>query len=82
MLKIIIVRDIKANAYANPMFAASIGGTIRGFADEINKGDGNPLALHPEDYELYLFGEYDEQKGEFILLPKPEQIALGSNLKK
>ena len=81
-MKIVILRDIKANVYGNPMFVASLGGAIRSFGDEIAKTDGNPLALHPDDFELYHFGEYDEKcesLEQFILLPKPVQIALGSN---
>lgn len=79
--KIVIVRDIKANVYGNPMFVNSLGGAIRSFGDEIAKEDGNPFALHPEDYELYYFGDFDEVEGEFKI-KKPEQLALGSNFKK
>lgn len=83
-MKIVIIRDIKANAYHNPQFVASLGGMIRAFADEIAKTDEkeNPLAKHPEDYELYHFGEWDELAGTFQLLEKPVQIAAGSNFKK
>lgn len=79
-MKILIMRDIKANAYGVPMFVASIGGAVRSFGDEINKSDGNALALHPEDYELYHVGEYNELTAEFKFCER-EQVALGSNLK-
>jgi len=80
-MKILVVRDIKADAYAVPMFVASIGGCIRGFADEINKTDDNPLARHPEDYELYELGEYDETTATFTFLPKPKSHGQGSSYK-
>lgn len=80
-MKIVIVRDIKANVYGNPFFVASLGGAIRSFGDECVKTDGNPFATHPEDYELYHFGEYDEVSGHFNLLDAPVQLALGSNFK-
>lgn len=83
-MKIVIVRDIKANVYGNPIFVASLGGAIRAFGDEINKSDGNPFATHPEDYELYHFGEFNQEfeaPKVFEILDKPVQIALGSNFK-
>jgi hypothetical protein len=79
MQKIVIVRDIKANVYGQPFFVASLGGAIRSFGDECTKKDGNAFALHPSDYELYHWGEYDEVSASFTPLPSPVQIALGSN---
>lgn len=81
-MKIVTVRDIVANAYGNPMFVASLGGAIRSFSDEINKTDGNQLALHPEDYEMYHHGEFVPETGEFEILEKPVQIAAAKNLKR
>ena len=81
-MKIVILRDIKADVWGNPNFVASLGGAVRGFGDEIAKTDGNPLAMHPEDFELYDFGEYDEQTGTFKLHERPKQLAFGSNYNK
>lgn len=78
---VVIVRDIKADVYGVPMFVASLGGAIRSFGDEVCKTDGNPFALHPEDYELFEVGWFDERECVFTLLEKPRQIALGSNFK-
>lgn len=80
-MHIVIVRDIKADVYGVPMFVASLGGAIRSFGDEVAKTDGNPFALHPEDYELYHVGEFDEIECKFKLLAKPAQLAVGSNFK-
>ena len=33
-LHIVVIRDIKANVFAQPQFVANIGGFIRSFADE------------------------------------------------
>ena len=80
-MKIVIIRDIKANAYGNPIFVNSIGGAVRSFGDEVIKTDGNPIAQHPEDFELYYAGDYEPETGEFTIRPKFEQIALASNFK-
>lgn len=79
-MKIVVVRDIKGDVYTIPMFVAHLGGAIRSFQDEIAKTDGNPFALHPEDYELFHIGEYDELTCKFDL-HDPIQLAVGSNFK-
>lgn len=81
-MKIVVMRDIKADLWGNPIFVQSLGGAIRGFQDEIAKTDGNALALHPEDYELYHLGDYDVETGNFELMAIRAQIAVGSNFKK
>jgi hypothetical protein len=80
MLKILTIRDIKADVYGNPVFSTSIGGAIRSFGDEVLKTDGNPLSLHPADFELYHIGEFDPNTAEFNLI-KPQRVALGSEYK-
>lgn len=79
-MHIVVVRDIKANVYAAPMFTASLGGSIRAFGDECNReAKDNIMYNHPEDFELYNLGWYGDGDAHFELLPKPEQIAVGSN---
>lgn len=82
MLKIVSIRDVKADVFGNPVFTQSIGGAIRSFGDEIVKDDGNPLAMHPNDFELYHLGEFDPTNGEFRLLDSRVRIAHGSEFKK
>lgn len=82
-MKIVAIRDIKADLWFNPIYVNSLGGAVRSFGDECTKPrENNPLAEHPEDYELYELGEWDERKGEFTILPRPSQIAAGSNYRK
>lgn len=78
--KVLSVRDRAIDAYGQPFFTSSVGGAIRSFADEINRaGDNNPLSRHPEDYDLYLLGEFDDSLGEFSC-ERPSQVAVGKDL--
>lgn len=78
--KIVCVRDRAADVYAQPHFVAATGVAIRGFSDEINRQDeNNQLYKHPEDFDLFLLGEYDDQTGEFDCV-RPQQIAVGKDL--
>ena len=82
-MKVVVIRDIKADLWFNPLVVTSVGGAVRSFGDEcVNKRENNPLADHPEDYELYELGDWNEQQGSFTLHEKPKQIAVGSNYRK
>lgn len=80
MKVIIAIRDIKADAFGNPMFVRSKGEAMRMFTDEVNRADqDNALYRHPEDFELYILGTYDDEKGDFQITPK-EQITTGGSV--
>lgn len=79
-LKIITVRDIVANVFSPPQFTQNIGGAIRGFGDQCkDKTKGNIVGEHPNDFELYELGEFDDADAKFHLLETPKQIAVGAN---
>lgn len=83
---IVAVRDRAIDAFMRPFFMQTIGQAVRAFADEINRNDkDNALAQHPEDYDLYLLGEFDEQTGRFLGQDNdrlPRQIAVGKEHRK
>ena len=75
----VCVRDIKANLYFAPMSYQSLGQAERHFRDEVNrKADGNTLASHPEDFELFHVGSFDDETCHFVILDKPIQLVHGS----
>lgn len=61
----VAVRDLAIQSYQNPFFVPHSAAAVRAFKDEVVKKDGNPLAAHPEDYELHLLGEFDTESGSF-----------------
>lgn len=62
--QIVTIRDVKTDSYSQPQCVVSIGGWLRALADEVNK-EGNALSAHPEDYEAYHLGQWDDNSGEF-----------------
>lgn len=87
-LKIIVVRDIKADVFMQPQFVSSLGAAIRSFGDECQRQDeNNILWKHPEDFELYHIGNWDDNSGSFDVEHDGsgfdrKQIAVGSNYKR
>lgn len=83
-MKILIcaVYDRVAQIYGTPNFVQSKGATVRAFADQINRADENSqLYMHPDDFDMYYLGEYDDTTAEFTQAEKPELLARGANLK-
>lgn len=61
------VRDSAAVTFAAPFVAVSQGFAIRMFRDAIARNDvENMMAKHPQDFELYVIGEFEEENGKLI----------------
>jgi len=79
--KMVAIRDRAADVYNTPAFVPSLGVAIRSFSDEVNRVDNNnQLNKHPEDFDLFYLGEYDDSSGEFEAV-RPQQIAIGKDIK-
>lgn len=95
LFKVIVTRDIKANVYSTPIFVPHVGQAIRSFGDACQKKDNDPnnvLGNHPEDFELILIGEYNDETAVFLTTAGTQekadtggwektQLAVGSNYK-
>lgn len=69
ILRIYGIRDLKAAAFAPPFFQARDEMAVRAFSDAI--GDpSHPMSRHPEDYQLFYLGEFDDGSG--IVTPNAE----------
>jgi hypothetical protein len=76
------IYDRVAQLYGIPNFVNTKGATIRAFADELNRpAENNQLHQHPDDFDLYYLGTFDDQECVWDMLPTPELLARGSNLK-
>lgn len=76
------VKDRAADAYGRPMFVPSTGVAIRSFSDEVNRQDAeNQLYNHPDDFDLFEFGEFDDNNGKFTLYEEPKLLSLGKQVK-
>lgn len=59
---VISVRDSAVLCFGPLMLVPAVGAGIRMFTDEVNKG-GTNLNAHPDDYELWQLGIYDDETG-------------------
>lgn len=76
------IRDSAADAYGRPFFLPSVGVAIRSFTDEINRpAEDNQIYQHPEDFDLFELGVFDDSNAKFELHDVPKQLALGRQIK-
>lgn len=61
---VLAIYDVKAKLFQMPMFPAAVGQVLREFSDLVNDGK-SAYAKHPEDYQLFQLGFYDDVEGRF-----------------
>lgn len=80
ILKMFSVYDTKAQFFGNPFFDQMSASAIRSFGDAVNKNDPtNNWYLHPEDYQLFCIGEFNNLTGE-VKYQLPEALVMASAL--
>lgn len=73
------VKDRAVDAYNRPLYVPTVGVAIRSFNDECNKKDSE-LYNHPEDYDLYELGQWDDQTAIYVALEQPRVIARAQDI--
>lgn len=75
------IRDSAAETFHPPFCARAIGQATRDFQAQVNRADdNNPLYKHPEDFELYRVGSYNDNTG-LIEHQAPELVMRGKDAK-
>lgn len=60
--QLISVKDRATDSFGQPITVKAVGEAMRSFVDECNNKESN-LNKHPEDFDLYLVGEFDDATG-------------------
>lgn len=80
ILYVLSIRDRAADVFGQPIFVAAKGAAVRSFGDEINRKEANNnFAAHPEDFDLYELGTFDDNTGTFEC-STPRMVAIGKDL--
>ena len=78
-LKICTIHDSKVGAYMRPMTFTALGQAERTFRDIVNDLE-HEIGKHPEDYTLFMVGEFNDQTGNIEAI-EPLSIGNGINYK-
>jgi len=74
------VKDRALDAFNRPIYVPTIGVAIRSFNDEVERKDSE-MANHPEDYDLYELGSWDDQTAQYTPLEVPRVITRAQDVK-
>lgn len=74
---IVAVKDLAIEAFQPPAFCRAKGEAMRGFTDAVNDPANKQLNQHPEDFELWHIGYFNDQTGELAKLELNERLARG-----
>jgi hypothetical protein len=78
---IVSVKDGAADVFSRPFFVPHRNVAVRDFTDEVNRpGSDNPLNKHPDDFDLYLLGQFDDSTGAFIREGSPTVLVRGKDV--
>lgn len=76
------IKDRAADAFGRPFYVPAVGVAIRSFQDEVNRAaDDSQIYQHPEDFDLFELGEFDDATGLFLLFDNPKLLMLGKQAK-
>lgn len=75
------VFDKKAECFSPPFFLKATGLALRGFSDMINSGEQTQYSLHPEDFDLYELGLWDDETGKVEQYTAPRMLGNGIDYK-
>lgn len=73
------VKDRAVDAFNRPLYVPTVGVAIRSFNDECNKKDSE-LNTHPEDYDLYELGTWDDTTAIYTPLEAPRVITRAQDI--
>jgi hypothetical protein len=63
---VVSVRDRAADVFGRPFYVPHRNVAVRDFTDEVNRSSGdNALFRHPDDFDLYLLGTFDDNTAKF-----------------
>lgn len=79
-LLVMAVRDAKAQTFGSPFYSVATGKAMRDFTDEVNRAaQDNDLYKHPDDFDLYSLGAFDNATGKFEVV-EPQVLCRGKEV--
>lgn len=79
--KVYSVFDSKAAVYGTPFFMPNDAMAVRAFTDLVN-GPENMISVHPEDFSLFVLGDFDDQLAKLTSLQAPLNLVTAAAVKR
>lgn len=73
ILEIFAVRDVISDTYGRPFYSPNVASGVRSITMEVNNAHmDNMLHTHPDDFELYHLGQFNDATGTFEPFQQPK----------
>jgi len=80
---VVSIRDVKGETYAQPWFTHTAAVAVRHFTDIVNNPEkGGTIYSHPEDFQLYEIGIWDDIDGKIYSHDIPKHLVSAASVKK
>lgn len=79
VLKLFAIRDIKTEVFDRPFPQKTHGEAERTFQQIVNDPQ-TYVSKHPDDFELYFLGTYDDHTGRIDSLEIPQRVTQATSL--
>lgn len=74
-LHVFAVFDLGSASFGRPIFVRGDGEAMRTFTDEVNRREpGNVMNGHPEHFQLFKLGIFDDSTGRFACPDIPDKV--------
>lgn len=81
MKPVFAIKDRAIDGYGDPFSQPSTQHALRWFRDQVNSDPaGSGIAAHPDDYDLYSVGTYDQDTGQLTAVFPPQLAGRGKDL--
>lgn len=76
------VKDTATQSFGTPFTVLTRNAAIRSFRAEVNsKNDSSMISTHPQDFELFVCGSFDQDAGTLAAYSAPELLVRAIDLK-
>lgn len=79
-LAVLSVRDTVADTFGRPFYAPNEASGVRSVRSEVANPQAGPLHEHPDDFQLFHLGWFDDQTAAFELFDHPTLLIRLSHL--
>lgn len=78
---VVSVKDRAAGIFNRPFFVLHTNVAVRDFTDEVNRSaPDNSLNKHPDDFDLYVIGTFDDNTATFTVPDAPTVLVRGKDV--
>lgn len=77
-LAVVAVFDVAAQFYHPPVFFRATGAALRWFEDLVRNPEAKEIHSHPDQFQLFHLGDWDDFSGGFAPLVHPTLLVHGS----